>query len=294
MSDHSSVVCEFERVVADTIRDYRLMLPGDRVLVAVSGGKDSTALLYVLKKLGFDVEAVTVDVEIGCYTQENLRNIQSFCASQGVPLHVVSYREHFGGSVCYVKSVLDGKGHSFTSCTLCGVPRRYLINRVARELGFSKVALGHNLDDEAQVVLMNLLRNRMDLLARSGPLPGGARDPRLVPRIKPLYFVPERMVADYSRAMGFPVHYGRCPCSADASRNIVREFLECSDAAVSRRVVSGLLSRLPALRSASIGTPVGSCERCGEPASGAACRTCQLLDILYGDIPVPAVPGRVS
>mgnify|MGYP001594468566 CR=1 FL=1 len=279
-------VTTFERTVAETIREHRLIASGERIGVAVSGGKDSTALLYVLHKLGYDVEALTVDVEIGCYTKENLKNIEKVCKSLNVPLHVISYREHFGGSVCYVKSVLDGKGHNFTSCTLCGVPRRYLLNRAARELGVSKIALGHNLDDEAQAVLMNLFRNRMDLNARLGPLPGGSGDPRFIPRIKPLYFIPEKTVAEYSKAMDFPVHYGRCPCSADASRNLMRKFLEAADPVIARRVVDGLLAGLPALRARFKGGPIGSCERCGEPSSTSSCRTCQLLDLLYGESPL--------
>jgi uncharacterized protein (TIGR00269 family) len=158
----------------------------------------------------------------------------------------------------------------------------------------SKIALGHNLDDEAQAVLMNVFRNRMDMNARLGPAPGGLKDARLVPRIKPLYFIPERMVAEYSKAMEFPVHYGRCPCSADASRNMVREFLEKADPSVAKRVVGQLLVRLPALRERFKGGPIGSCERCGEPSSGVSCRTCQLLDLLYGEIAVTKVESQGS
>src|SRR3989338_2318145 len=116
----------FERKVKQTIDQFNLIQPGDKLLVAVSGGKDSTVLLHVLKQLGYRFEAITVDAKIGCYTEKNLQNIRKFCAALGVKLHEISFQKEFGYSLCYLKAILTSSGFNYTSCTVCGVLRRYL------------------------------------------------------------------------------------------------------------------------------------------------------------------------
>ncbi|MBI4450906.1 TIGR00269 family protein [Candidatus Woesearchaeota archaeon] len=278
----NSSFAQFEATVKATIEQFGLITPDDTVVVAVSGGKDSTVMLHLLKKFGYDVKAVTVDTQIGCYTKKNLENIKDFCKQLGVPLTVVSYREHYGGSVCYVRDLLNSRGANVKSCTVCGVPRRQLINKAARELGATKVAIGHNLDDEACAVLMNLCKNRMDLMARLGPKSSGSI-PGLVPRIKPLYFCSEADIAAYSKLQGFPVHYGRCPCSHDSFRNSMRELLpklETEHPGAARRLVERLLEKLPALHEFSGKTVVQICANCGEPCKDKVCRTCQLMEAM--------------
>src|SRR3989344_2742974 len=140
--------------VAQTIQEHQLLDPKDKVIVAVSGGKDSTAILSILKQLGYRVEALTIDVIIGKYTKQNLENIRKFCNSIDVPLHEVSFKTEFGYSLCYLKALLYAKGVRLKSCSICGVLRRYLFNRHARLLGATKLVTGHNRDDESQNVLM--------------------------------------------------------------------------------------------------------------------------------------------
>ena len=103
----------------------------DKVAVAVSGGKDSSVLLYILKKLGYDIEAVTVNSNIGCYSDTNLENIKKVCGDLGVKLHVADFKENYGKSVCYMTDVLEEKGMKLGTCTVCGVLRRRLLNKAA-------------------------------------------------------------------------------------------------------------------------------------------------------------------
>ncbi|MBW3004778.1 TIGR00269 family protein [Candidatus Woesearchaeota archaeon] len=281
MVSDKEFVKKFEQKVKSTIKKFNLVSPKDKLLVAVSGGKDSTAALYLLKKLGYDVEAVTVDAVIGKYTKENRKNIEKYCEENNIKLHIICFREVFGSSLCHIQALLKQKGLNLRSCAVCGVLRRYLINKFVRKTNATKVVTGHNASDEAQVYLMNLFKNKQEMNARLGPLPGLIRSKLFVPRIKPLYLVTEDEVERYSKIMNFPVKYGRCPCAFDAYRNYVRNFLndyKSINPDVHLNIVEHFLKELPKLKKKfETNKQVNVCKKCGEPAKERICRTCQIL-----------------
>lgn len=282
--DDKKFVKEFEGKVAETIKKHGFFSENDKILVAVSGGKDSTTVLYLLKKLGYEVEAVTVDAHIGCYTEQNLTNLRHVCQGLGVKLHELPFRKIFGASLCYIRDYLKAKGHNLKSCTVCGVLRRYLLNAKARALGATKLVLGHNLDDEAQSVLMNFMKNRPWMNARLGPAPSNQEDNRFVPRVKPLYFITENEVIRYAKLMRFPVKFGKCPCSVEGFRNAIKDFLreqEQKKQGTTRNVVNAFLKLLPRLQKKySSPAPLKHCVECGEPASSNTCKACNILNKL--------------
>jgi tRNA-5-methyluridine54 2-sulfurtransferase len=280
--DDAAFIRRFEERVRRTVEDYGLLAKCDRVLVAVSGGKDSTTALHLLGKMGYDVEALIIDQLLGEHTRRNLGNIRAFCDEVGVRLHVVHMRDEYGCSVCYMKSVLDGKGIRMNSCTICGVIRRNILNRKARELGATKLATGHNLDDEAQTMFMNFVRGDFACLARAGPKTGIREDRAFVQRVKPLFFCLESDVKRYSQLHGFPVQYEPCPCSLESYRTEVKGYLDGMEAEVpgsKLRMVEGFLETVPQLRG-RFGGSVNACRKCGEPSSGDLCRTCALMGML--------------
>ncbi|MCK4522308.1 MAG: TIGR00269 family protein [Nanoarchaeota archaeon] len=268
-----------EKKVKKTIRQYKLFTLKDKVGVAVSGGKDSTVCLYILKKLGYDVDAITIDAGIGNYTKTNIENLKKVCKNQGIKLHIVSFKKEFGKSVVSIRSLLKKKGHNYSSCMLCGILKRYLLNKYSKKLKFDCIATGHNLDDEAQAFVMNVFRNDIKLATRQGPIAGIFKSSMFVKRVKPLYLIKEDETERYSKIMKFPVNYGICPCSVGAYRrefkNVLDDF-EKKYPAVKYNVIrfhENIIKQMKKEKNVDIGV----CEYCGEPASKKICKTCKIF-----------------
>ncbi|MBU0979587.1 MAG: TIGR00269 family protein [Nanoarchaeota archaeon] len=271
-----------ERKVRNTIRKYKLFSKTDKVGVAVSGGKDSTTLLYVLNKLGYDVEAITIDAAIGNYTKQNLENLKKVCKKHDVKLDVISFREEFGMSLCYIRDMLKSKGHEYSSCKICGILKRYLLNKHSRRLKFDCLATGHNLDDQAQSIVMNLFRNDFTLMMRQGPVSGVVSSKKFVKRVKPLYLISEEEIVRYSKLMKFPVNYGICPCSTGAYR---RDYINMLDGFEKKNPhvkynIIKFHEQMAANMIKKKGIEVGQCKKCGEPASRDVCKVCEILKSL--------------
>lgn len=271
----------FENRVLETIDKYNLFKKDDKVLVACSGGKDSTTILYILNKYSFNVEAITIDALIGNYTKENVKNLENFCRQNKIKLHNISFRDKFGRSLCFIQSILKKNGIKMNSCAVCGVLRRYLLNKEARRIKPKCVVTGHNLDDEAQSIMMNLLRNKLSLSARLGPKSGLVEDSRFIPRVKPLYFCSEKDITRYSKMKGFKVIYTPCPCRTGSYRKKTADFidsLEKDNPRIKENIIKNFLKLLPRLKkSYSSMEKIDYCRSCGEPSRGKMCNTCNII-----------------
>ncbi|MBN2458610.1 TIGR00269 family protein [Candidatus Woesearchaeota archaeon] len=277
-----------EKKVRRTIRKHRLFTLKDRIAVAVSGGKDSVVCMYILKKMGYSIRAVTIDPGIGKYSQENLKNLKSICKRYEIALDVISFKEELGMGIRKILSKMRSEGIDYSACMICGILKRYLLNRYAKENSFVAIATGHNLDDEAQAFLMNVFRNDFRLAVRQGPKPGITRSAGFVQRVKPLYNISEQEIIRYSKAMRFPVYYGICPLSTDAYR---RQFIAILDGfekkhpSVKYNILGFQEIMAKGIKStghgkSGNGTRVGRCERCGEPSSNSVCKACHIMEKL--------------
>jgi uncharacterized protein (TIGR00269 family) len=159
-----------------------------------------------------------------------------------------------------------------------------LLNKLAKQIKATRVVTGHNLDDEAQSILMNLFRTSLKLNARLGPVTGLIKDKRFIPRVKPLYFISEEEIAEFSKQMNFDVLYSRCPCATDSFRNKIRTLLndyEKQSPGTKKRIVENFLSELNDLkRYYKPKTEMGYCKNCGEPSKREICNSCRIIGML--------------
>ena len=152
------------------VKTRRMIVTGDRVAVAFSGGKDSTALLLLLSNLfpaGQDVQlvALTIDEGIAGYREATVQAAEHLARRLGIEHHCISFPELFGDSLDILL-----KGRETQACSICGILRRKALVVAAQRTGATKLATGHNLDDEAQSVLMNVFRGDLPRLIRNSAL----------------------------------------------------------------------------------------------------------------------------
>jgi len=270
---------DVHRKVKEVLRTYRIFGRPCRIAVAVSGGKDSSSLLSILHALFSsreDVElvAVSIDEGIAGYRPRTLAAAASVAKGLGVEHVVRSLEGEFGVTT----DLLASSGQPQGPCSFCGVLRKGLLNRTARELSADAVATGHNLDDEAQTVMLNYLKGDVDRLYRLRPrraLPG------MVPRIKPLRRVPEKEMGVYAIAHAIPFETLACPYLSRAMRQEVKDLLndlEARHPGTKYSIVRGFEKILA--RDPPGSYEVVACTRCGEPSSDGVCATCRLLERL--------------
>ena len=230
------------RKVAKTVSKYDMIRDGDRVAVAVSGGKDSLALLQIMHEMSqghnFGIDVITIDEGIPGYRDEALGIVSDVCGSLGVGHRVYAYKDLFEVSL---DEALDMRqrpqdrqkgARGMSSCSICGTLRRRAIDIAAADVGADAVATGHNLDDMLQTFLINMLSGDTDKIAWMGP--GGATgaaagaggragaSPR---RIKPFCEIYESEIVFYAFASGLPFQQEPCPHMNEGIRTEIREFL---------------------------------------------------------------------
>ncbi len=269
-----------------TIRKYGMIKRNDRVVVGISGGKDSALLLKLLrdkqKKQGhFELEALLIDEGIAGYRDKTKKYAKELCERLDVPYYEYSFKKSFGKTLDeMVKLEKEKYGYEVHACTYCGTFRRYLLNKGARELRADKLAIAHNLDDEAQAILANYLRGDLLRAVRIGYVPYFVEDEKFVVRIKPLRDIPEKETTLAAMLLELPFSLAECPYVTDAFRGDVRDIinmLEDKYPGIKYSIVRTFDRIQPALRSLVEMDRIRRCSRCGEPTSQRTCKACILL-----------------
>lgn len=263
-----------------------MIAAGDRVLVAVSGGKDSLALWDLLAELEIEADGLYLGLGIGDYSDESGRHARDFAEARGRRLIEVDLRDEHGFDVPVAAAVTRR-----APCGACGLSKRHLFNEVARREGYDAIATGHNLDDEAAVLLGNILRWETGYLGRQAPVLPAA--PGFVRKIKPLVRLGEREMAAYCVLTGIDYQVDECPMAA-GNRHLglkeVLDGLEQRSAGAKAAFLFGFYDRgrehfLEA--AAEERGELRPCRECGSPTTGEMCAFCTLRARASGEhVPV--------
>jgi len=269
-----------------TISKYEMFEFDDRIAVGVSGGKDSTSLLYVLEKIEREfpkstLVAVTVDEGIKGYRDEALKIARKNCEKLNVEHHVVSFKELFGYKLDEIVELMKKREAELSPCAYCGVLRRRALNIAAREVDADKLATAHSLDDEVQTILINILHGGPLRLARAKPVTEEVHE-KLVRRVKPFCEIPEREIAFYAYLKNIEFQSFPCPYAPQALRSEIRIILnrlEERHPGMKYTIFRSIERIRPALERIAE-KELKECRICGEPTTGEICKVCELLQEL--------------
>lgn len=269
-----------------TVEAHAMFTPADKVLVAVSGGKDSLALWDVLLSLGYQAEGMYIglgiDEGIG-YSNHSLEMCRAFVADRHPEalLHVVDVGREYGATIpTLARTRQRGRGKP---CAVCGLVKRHIMNRVARDGGFVAIATGHNLDDEVAVLLQNTLQWRAGYLARQAPVL--AKRDGLARKVKPFVRLYERETAAYALVQGIEYIYDECPFARGSTTNFYKELLNQLELNSPGAKQQFYLQFLRARDSGQVRferdgeAELHPCARCGQPTTaGDLCAFCRLWE----------------
>jgi tRNA-5-methyluridine54 2-sulfurtransferase len=271
--------------VERTIHRYKMFTHQDHLLVAVSGGKDSLSLWDILWRLGYQADGLYIGLGIDAgikYSNESHRLAQAFAQEHGLTLHIEDIKAKYGETI----SELTMRTHRGREkpCSVCGLSKRHIMNRVAREGGYTVLLTGHNLDDEAAVLFGNTLTWVGSYLLRQGPVLEADR-PGLVRKVKPLCRLYEREMAAYALVRGINYIYDECPYAAGSTSIYYKELLNKLEADRPGAKLSFYLTFLQA-KDAGLFSPAAdvraeylhSCPSCGQPTSApGSCAFCRMF-----------------
>ncbi len=283
-AEHFQQLCR--RQVEKAIKDFDMMKPGDRVLVAVSGGKDSLALWDLLVDLGYSADGLYIGLGIGDYSDESLGYTQRFADERGLSLKVISLRGELGYDIPTAAAATRR-----VPCSACGLSKRHLFDRAALEGGYDLVATGHNLDDEAAVLFGNTLRWEIEYLARQLPvLPARAGFPK---KVKPLVRLTEREMAAWCIVRNIDYIVEECPMAVGnrhlGYKNALNAIEDQSPGSKASFYLNFIERMAPLLVGHSGGSDeeLGACQRCGSPTPNEVCSFCLLVEKSAKHEPVP-------
>jgi tRNA-5-methyluridine54 2-sulfurtransferase len=267
------------------IKKYGMFTRDEKILVAVSGGKDSLALWDILMRLGYQADGLYLGLGIDAginYSHESQRLAEKFANTNNLKLHVVDIEREYGKSIP-VLSEISHRGHG-RPCAVCGLAKRHEMNRIARDFGYDVLATGHNLDDEAAVLFGNTLNWLGEYLLRQEPVLAEAQG--LARKVKPLCRFYEREMTAYSIARGIEYIYEECPFADGSQSTFYKEALNQLETA---RPGTKLIFYLNFLEAKSRGnlfveknmgqSQLHPCPKCGQPTSTPDfCSFCRMIE----------------
>ena len=265
------------RKTAKTISKYNMIQHNELVAIAVSGGKDSLALLNIMNQMAtrhdFRIKAITIDEGIPGYRNEALEIVQTFCAKLNVEHKVFSYKELFDLTL---DEALDLRGEEKTSsCSICGTLRRRAIDHAAKDIGADVIATGHNLDDTLQTFVINMLSGDTNKIGWMDP----DTSSNTLRKIKPFCEIYESEIVFYAFTNDIPFQTEPCPHMNEGIRTEIREFLnslEGKHSGIKNNLYQSIIKVSQIVKDTSYKQKM-ICEKCGNQCTGKICSVCNMV-----------------
>jgi len=265
------------RKTAKTISKYNMIKNNELVAVAVSGGKDSLALLDIINQMAathnFRIKAITIDEGIPGYRNEALEIVQAFCAKLNVEHKVFSYKELFDLTL---DEALDLRGNEkISSCSICGTLRRRAIDYAAKDIGADVIATGHNLDDTLQTFVINMLSGDTNKIGWMDP----DTSSNTLRKIKPFCEIYESEIVFYAFTNDIPFQSEPCPHMNEGIRTEIREFLnslEGQHSGIKNNLYQSIIKVSQIVKDTNYKQKI-NCVKCGNECTGKICSVCNMV-----------------
>ena len=265
------------RKTAKTISKYNMIKHDELVAVAVSGGKDSLALLNIINQMAathnFRIKAITIDEGIPGYRNEALEIVEAFCAKLNVEHKVFSYKELFDLTL---DEALDLRGNEKTSsCSICGTLRRRAIDHAAKDIGADVIATGHNLDDTLQTFVINMLSGDTTKIGWMDP----DTSTNTLRKIKPFCEIYESEIVFYAFTNDIPFQTEPCPHMNEGIRTEIREFLnslEGKHSGIKNNLYQSIIKVSQIVKNTNHKQKI-ICIKCGNECTGEICSVCNMV-----------------
>ncbi|XP_052815111.1 cytoplasmic tRNA 2-thiolation protein 1-like [Mya arenaria] len=276
----------FEEEIHHTIVNADLLQRGETIAIGASGGKDSTVLAYMMKLLndrydyGVNLVLLSVDEGITGYRDDSLETVKRNQVQYDLPLKIISYEELYGWTMDAIVKQIGLKNN----CTFCGVFRRQALDRGALLLKVDKIATGHNADDIAETVIMNVLRGDIGRLRRCTAITTGTDG--ALPRCKPFKYTYEKEIVMYAYFKNLDYFSTECIYSPNAYRGFARAYIKDVEKIRPSAIIDIIHSGESLSVKKEVRMPVqGVCERCGYISSNPVCKACVMLEGLNKGLP---------
>jgi uncharacterized protein (TIGR00269 family) len=269
----------FEERVKKAIKKFRMFDENDRILVAVSGGKDSMTVWYVLNRLGYRADGLFIRLGNGVSVDKTQEMIRNFADNLGRKMIVEDATKYLYGLSTFEASKILKR----PTCSFCGMVKRYLMNKVAVEAGYDVLVTGHNLDDEASQLLGNLIHWQMDYILRSWPVLEKTHE-KLAKKAKPLVLNYEDDIKLYAKMKGIPFLEEACPFSLGATskvyKSLLHELENQQKGAILSFYVGYIREKERVFKLEEKNVELRSCKVCGYPTTAEVCTFCRARENL--------------
>lgn len=272
----------FDEITYEVIKKFKMFEKNEKILVACSGGKDSSSLAFFLKKLNFDIEGIYINlgIEKDGYSQKSEEFVKKFSEKFNIKIHIYDLKKEKGKGM---DEILRDK-KNYKPCSVCGIIKRYVMNKFAFEKKFSAIATGHNLDDEVSRLFGNIIFWQEGYLLQQNPLL--EKESKLLKKVKPFAFFTEKETALYAILNEIDYIKDECPYSKDAKTLFYKSILnkvEENSPGAKIRFYKGFLEiqkkyfKVVHKKHTEITGEEKECKICGMPTTKDICGFCRIF-----------------